>query len=200
MKKLLLSLSIIGMLVLASCASNDSGTISTKEENVAVGGAVQKVPAFYLNPPITEDKLYGVGSAKLSKLDASRKLAISRARDDIGFQVSTQVRASINDYFQESGTEESTQALSFVESVSNQLADIELTGAITELVEAGDDGTIYALVSFPKANILKNAQEVFTRNEDAAFAEFKASEALDRLDAQLADSPTTAGQSPQTDN
>lgn len=179
--------------VLISCASKKSASTEINEDMVDIGDV--NVPDFYINPPLSDTIVYGVGSAKMKQLDASRRNALARARNDIAFQINVQVQASMVDYYQESGTVDTTQALTFAESISRQISDTTLAGAKTEEIAVGDDGTIYALVSYPKENILASAEEAFVRNESSAFAEFKAQEALKRLDAQLENNPTRAGQS-----
>lgn len=171
-----------------SCASK-----GISEKPVSIGDN-KEVPGFYLNPPISDDVFYGVGSAKMKKLNTSRKASLTRARDDIAFQISAQVQSAIVDYYQESGEGDETQALVFYESISRQITNIELAGTKTEKVVVGTDGTLYALISYPKEHMLKSAEEAFIRNEDAAFSEFKAQEALKRLDAQINNNPTTAGE------
>lgn len=142
-------------------------------------------PDWYLNPPQAEDTMYGVGSANMSSLDTSRTMAISRAREDIAFQMNAQIEAAIVDYAQESGVDDNNQVVSFVENVSRQITETTLQGTRPEEVSQGPDGTIYALVSFPEGNYREAASEAFQRNEDAAFAEFKAEEALDYLDSKI---------------
>lgn len=193
MKKHIIFLCVMTLVLLAliGCASkktDDEGSDSTS--TVAEPQDFSDVPDFYLNPPQAGDKIFGVGVAKTQRLDLSKKLAVSRARDDIAFQIEAQVQSSISDYAQEGGEGTNSQLITFIETVSRQIADTTLAGTTTEKMSNSKDGTIYALVSFPKANILKAANDVFVRNEDAAFAEFKAREALDRLDAQLKDNPT----------
>ena len=58
-----------------------------------------------------------------------------------------------------------------------------------------DDGTVYALVTLPTALLREAADREFTRNEGAAFAEFKAGEAVAALDRTLAENPTRSGKS-----
>ena len=43
-----------------------------------------------------------------------------------------------------------------------------------------------------KADLKAAAEEAFVRNEDAAFAEFKAAQALEKLDYQLENNPTVS--------
>lgn len=167
-----------------------------KEEEKEESGMPSDIPDFYLMPPVADDAFYGVGSAKMSKLDTSRKMAIARAREDIAFQMNSKIKAAITDYAQEAGVDGGNQVISFVETVSKQITETTLIGAKTEKVAAGSDGTVYALVSYPMNKFEDTAAQEFMRNEDAAFAEFKAQQALDRLNSEIQNNPPQAGQSP----
>jgi hypothetical protein len=151
------------------------------------------IPDFYLDPPYAEDAIYGVGDAKMSSLSMSRTMALSRARDDVARQVEVLVKNAITDYAQEAGAGRTAQTINFAESVSRQIVEITLRGLRTVEVAAGRDGTIYALVEYSTSNFLADSAGVFERNEEAAFAEFKANQALDRLNYELENNPTRAG-------
>ena len=151
------------------------------------------LPDFVLNPPQADDAIYGVGEARLSTVSNSRNAAMARARTDIAFQVNATVQASLTDYFQEAGVDGGNQVITFIESVSRQIADVELRGTRVERTEQGPDGTVYVLLVYPLSNFRQQAEEAFVRNEDAQFAEFKAQQALAALDAQLANNPPRAG-------
>ncbi|MFP4637526.1 MAG: LPP20 family lipoprotein [Spirochaetaceae bacterium] len=175
---------IVVLIVVAfvvSCASD------AEEEAEPAPAEQAGAPDWYLNPPTAEDALYGVGSAKMSSLDTSRRMAMSRAREDIAFQMNASIEAAIVDYAQESGVDDNNQVINFVENISRQVTETTLEGTTPEEVSQGPDGTIYALMSFPKENYRQATGEAFQRNEDAAFAEFKAEQALDYLDRQLED-------------
>jgi len=167
-------------LVLVSCASTPN--VNKKE-----------IPAFYLNPPRAADTIYGVGEAKMSTLTLSRTTALSRARDDVARQVQVAVKNAITDYAQQAGEGKNQQAIQFVETISRQVADVTLSGVRTEKIDAGSDGTVYALVSYPTANLMQAAQIEFQRNDAAAFSEFKADQALKQLDSELKNNPPKAG-------
>lgn len=147
------------------------------------------IPGFYLNPPTSKDYVYGVGEARLSTLSMSRTAALSRARDDVARQVQVAVKNAITDYAQQAGEGNNQQAIHFVETISRQVADVSLSGVRTEKIEPTSDGTVYALVSYPVANLLEEAHKKFARNESAAFAEFKANEAVKRLQAEIDNNP-----------
>ena len=55
-------------------------------------GAQFDAPDWFLNPPMADDAIYGIGTAKMSDLSRSRNVAISRARNDIAFQMNAQIR------------------------------------------------------------------------------------------------------------
>jgi hypothetical protein len=171
--------------LIASCASTKSG--STEKVNV------KEIPSFYLKPPQSKDTIYGVGEARLSTLTLSRTTALSRARDDVARQVQTAVKNAVTDYAQQSGEGKNQQTIQFVETVSRQVANVTLSGVRTDRIEVSNDGTVYALVSYPVANILQTAQTEFQRNEASAFAEFKADQALKQLNAEIENNPPKAG-------
>ncbi len=166
--------------VMLGCAT--SGGIDTSD-----------IPDFYLNPPTAEDAIYGVGDAKMSSLSMSRTMALSRARDDIARQVEVVVKNAITDYAQQAGEGENTQTIEFVETVSRQLVEVTLSGLKTTEVAVGDDGTVYALVEYPTSTLKNEAMQAFERNEAAAFAEFKATQALEQLNMELENNPPQAG-------
>lgn len=168
------------VLLLASCATSSHVNI-------------RQIPSFYLNPPTSKDKIYGVGEAKMSTLSLSRTAALGRARDDIARQVQVTVKNALTDYAQQAGEGSNQQALAFTENISRQIADVTLTGCQTEKVAVDNRGTVYALVSYPVSQLKNTAQTQFTRNEAAAFSEFKAKEALKQLDQQLQNNPPKAG-------
>lgn len=181
---------VIGIFVVG-CASQPAPQPAPQPEEEQ--GAQIDAPDWFLNPPQADDAIYGIGTAKMSDLSRSRNVAISRARNDIAFQMNAQIEAAITDYAQEAGVDDNTQVVNFVETISRQTTETTLTGTRTENVYPAKDGTVYALVSFPMNNFMQEADQAFQRNEDAAFAEFKAQQALERLDSQMQNNPTTAG-------
>jgi len=186
LRKLSIVLLVILILFALSCASKpDKVTKNTTAETQKL----EDVPNFFLMPPVADKVFYGVGSAKMSSLDMSRTMALSRARDDIARQVDLQIKNAITDYAQEAGVD-SVQTLKFTEMVSRQIADTKLQGAKPIEMYAAKDGTIYALVEYDTANLNKDAATVFMRNEEAAFSEFKAAQALEKLNFELKNNPT----------
>ncbi len=177
MKKIrIIVLAVLAALLVFSCASNK----------------VAGVPDFVLNPPMADDVIYGVGYGNQSKLSLSKTVAETNARADIARQIETTIQASVTDYAQEAGVDDNTQLISFVESITREITDKKLSGAKPVRFEQDDDGGIWVLMQLDKAEMVAAASEAFQRNEDAAFAEFKAAQALEKLDYQLQNNPTVS--------
>ncbi len=146
-------------------------------------------PDFFINPPVAEDGIYGVGAAKLSNASMAQQAAIGRARTSIAFSLESSVKAAMTDYYQEAGVDGDTQAIAFLEQISRQVTEITLSGTIVEKMDVAADGTWYALVFYPAKAASEDVASTFHRNEDAAFANFKADQALAALNNELATNP-----------
>ena len=78
---------------------------------------------MFLNPPLADDVIYGVGYGNQSKVALSKTVAETNARADIARQIETTIQASVTDYAQEAGVDDNTQVISFVESVTREITD-----------------------------------------------------------------------------
>jgi len=193
MKKTGIGLSILLVaMLMASCASAPPPPPAA--EPVAEQPPERRdLPQFFLNPPVYEDQIVGLGMAKMSSDSVSRQTAVARARTDIAFQMKARVESMLTDYFQEAGSGDDVQSIKFVESISKQITDVELSGSVTQEVYAAVDGNWFAMVTYPKTELVSEVGN-FIRNENAAFAEFKADEALRRLDASLDEKPLSSSE------
>ena len=191
MKKLTIALLIVVVASFAiSCASAPAPAPVPVAEPDKSG-----LPDFVLNPPMATDAIYGVGFAKQSTVALSIKVAETNARADIASQIKTTIQEAITSYAQEAGVDDNTQLISFVETITRQITDTTLSGATPKSRVPMDDGGVWVLMVYSKEALkdsFKDVAEGFERNEDAAFAEFKASQAIDKLDYQLANNPTVS--------
>ncbi len=184
---MLLAVVITGMFVI-SCASAPEAK-AEKEETKA-----EDLPDFVLNPPWAEDALFGTGSSKMSDFSLARNAAAAEARAQIATQINAEVKQAVTNYAQESGAGDETQTLTFAESITRQITSEKIQGARIKEVAKTDDGAVWVLVEYRKnalAGILddaiENAKSDFARDEGAAFAEFKAAEALERMEFEAGD-------------
>jgi hypothetical protein len=165
------------------------GCSSSPDSNGDSQQASIDAPQFFLAPPSSDDAIYGVGVAKVGDIDKSRTMALSRARDDVARQIDILIKNAITDYSQDAG-HDSTQTIKFIEIVSRQIVNTKLSGVKPKEMYPAKDGTIYALVEYKVNNFTADAAETFKRNEEAAFSEFKASQALEKLNYEIKNNPT----------
>jgi len=156
-----------------SCAS--------KAQNV---GSATDIPPW-LNDAPPEDALWGIGSAKQSTQSMSMTTAEARARVAIARQLQTKVQAMFTDYNLDAGNAKNQANTSLQEDVSRQITNMDVTGASVIQRWQGKDGTWWFLVSMKKSDAKKQVASILG-NEEAAFAQFKAQQALQMMDAQLA--------------
>jgi len=170
----LIIIAVLAVVLVMSCAS----------------GKVGGLPDFVMNPPVATDVIYGVGYGKQSTFALSRTVAQTNARADIARQVETTIQSAVTSYAQEAGVEGDTQTIQFLETVTKEITDQTLSGATPVRMEQDNEGGVWVLMQYPKQALIDAAEQSFQRNEAAAFAEFKASQALDRLNRELEDNPT----------
>lgn len=162
------------------------------------GAPAQKknVPDFVLNPPKATDAIYGIGfGTPKSNLQQAIDEAALNAQNDIARQLEIQIDSSMTQYFQEAGVDGNKQTIEFTENIKRGIVSKMLKGATREQMEIMDDNGVWALYVWSTNALSQAFTEVvqeFQRNEDAAFAEFKADEALKLLDHQIQNKPTQA--------
>ena len=166
---LVLSLAFMVMACKSAPTSTTTGPTTTPE---------------WLNDFPPEDVLWGIGTAKQSSPSMSMTTAEARARVAIARQMNTKVQAMFTDYNLDAGNVSAQANASLQEDVSRQITNMDVSGARPIKRWQAPDGTWWYLVEFKKSDA-KNTVASILRNEQAAFAQFKAQQALDMLDRQL---------------
>jgi hypothetical protein len=139
----------------------------------------------WLNDFPPDDTLWGIGTGKQSSEMLSMAMAESRARQNIAFQLNTEVQAMISDYARDAGTIDNQASLQLAETVGRQLTQTTLSGVSPLKRWRANDGTWWYLVHVKKADAAQTVAGIVD-NEAARSAEFKAMEALKMMDTQLA--------------
>ncbi len=192
MKKIVLLITIvIAAALLFSCAGGKES--AEKKETKQETTDTSNLPDFVLNPPVATDAIYGVGYAQQSTLPLSIKVAEANARADIANQIEAQIKSAVTSYAQEAGVGDDTQVIEFAETITRQVTDTTLSGAITKQRAPMEDGGVWILMIYNKESMLgsfEEAAESFERKESAAFAEFKAAKALEKLEYETENNPT----------
>ncbi len=188
----LLATLVVAAVVLTSCGSSPEAAPVADEPVVkpVIGKEGFPMPAWVNRPPKNETTFYAVGFGNMSTKQNSIIRAEADAKDQIARWVGTSVKNALTNYTNESGSGANVQVLDFMESISKQVADQTLIGVERDDVWVDPDGAVYVLCSFPKENMNKgfeNTVQAFQRNEAAAFADFKAREALSFLEKETSE-------------
>jgi hypothetical protein len=186
---MLMILAIVATLFV-SCGSEPAAKVDeTPVAKPVIGKEGVPQPAWVNKVPKSAETYYAIGYSMKSSKQLSITFAEQDARDQVARWVGTNVKTALTNYVSESGEGKNIQVLSFAESISKQVADQTVVGVERDDLWVDAEGGVYVMCSFPKANVGKSFEEVsgsFVRNEAAAFAEFKAKEALSFLDKETA--------------
>lgn len=139
----------------------------------------------WINELPPEDALWGIGTARQSSAAMTMTTAEARARMSIARQLQTKAQGMFTDYNLDAGNAGSQANASLQEDVSRQLTNADLSGARPIKKWQSRDGAWWYLVEMKKSDAKAKVAGILG-NEEAAFAQFKAQQALQMMDAQLA--------------
>jgi len=149
----------------------------------------------WINDMPPEDLLWGIGIADNVQMQMRMTMADSRARQDIARQLNTVVQGMVTDYAREAGGISGAAVTHFQETISRQVSEATLQGVVRDEQWMAPDGrTLWMRVRMNKADASRAAAEEIARAVDsdaAAFAQWRAMDALNRMDDHLARNPTT---------
>ena len=151
----------------------------------ASAGSGPTVTPDWINELPPDDALWGIGTARQSSPSMTMTTAEARARMSIARQLQTKAQGMFTDYNLDAGNAGSQANASLQENVSRQLTNVDLSGARPIKKWQAKDGAWWYLVEMKKSDA-KAAVAGILGNEEAAFAQFKAQQALQMMDAQLA--------------
>ena len=149
----------------------------------------------WINEQPPEGTLWGIGVSSNVQQQMRMTMSDSGARQDLARQLQVLAQGMVTDYSREAGGINNTAALQFQESVSRQIAQANLQGAIPDLRWTTPDGkTLWTRVKMSKADAAKTAAEQAQKaieSEAARYAEFKAMDALKMMEMQLEKNSTS---------
>jgi hypothetical protein len=191
MKKLItVALAVSIAVFFAACGSSPEPEAGP----AAIGGAAEmngrSVPGMFpdfvkkalINAP--KDSLVGIGTAKLASLSQSMTIAETRARAQIGRQISSMMRDMVTDFAQSSEVDPDS-AVGFQEVITQSVSKSNMTGASVTDMDQTPDGTVWCVVTMNKENIGKEVKQEVAAAK-LAVPKMQAFKAVDRLDAAIA--------------
>ncbi len=172
MKKALFIISMVALLVFASCAS-------TETAEAADPNAMPEWVMTLGESENTQDMHYSVGAAKMSNQMNSLKRAQAEARNAMAEWINVSVEEIIMTYTNDAGSDANRQAMDAFETLSKQEANAILSGSSQAAMWIAPDGTVYVLMGIPVENVASQmagyvdevtSNETFVKNEAAAEA------------------------------
>lgn len=140
--------------------------------------------------PFADDAYAGVGSAEKSGagMNHMRRVAIANARVDLAEQIKVNVKAKLTNYVGTTGAGNTETVDKAIETITKQVARIDLAGSKQIDSWQTKAGTLFVLVSYSEntANsaIKKNLKTSFN-NDQAQWQQFKAKNALESLEKEF---------------
>jgi hypothetical protein len=174
----------VPMLLISLLVFSFVGFGCASTQSAGPGADSNEMPPW-LNEIPPENALWGIGIAKQSNLSMSKTTAEARGRVSIARQLNSYIQAMFTDYNRDAGTSGAQANVSLQEDISRQVTNLQLTGSTPIRNWVAKDGTYWVLIECPKSTV-KDSVSGIIDNEAAQYAEFKASQALEMLDAQLA--------------
>ncbi|MDR2049243.1 MAG: hypothetical protein LBP69_07285 [Treponema sp.] len=165
-------------------------------------GCASKPPAVsdpdmppWINEQPPEGVLWGIGVSSNVQQNLRLTMADSAARQDLARQLQVLAQGMVTDYAREAGGIDNTAAMQFQESVSRQIAQANLQGAVRDLVwTTSDKKTLWIRLKLSKEDAARTAAaeaQKAIESEAARYAEFKAMDALKMMDQQLEKNSTS---------
>ncbi len=147
------------------------------------------MPEWFTNTPEEDDTfIYATGSGDSRKMNIAIDKAKQSASVTISERISAHVSSQVKQFTQEAGMTENTQITEFYQSTSKTVTNNTMSG-LTVLKKypyrkKDDTWTAYVLVGLKKGEVNKSMVNLI-QNEEALYAEFKASQAFEELEASI---------------
>ncbi|HXV77567.1 MAG TPA: LPP20 family lipoprotein [Candidatus Polarisedimenticolaceae bacterium] len=145
------------------------------------------VPAWYLDPPVDDDRLVGVASATSLDMQTAVDKAKQDGRTEIARQLELRVTGMSKRFIEETGLDDDAELLGMFTQVSRSVVSDALTGSRISKQELGRHGTgyrAYVMMEMPIGEA--NARFVERiRAQERLYTRFRASEAFEELDRMV---------------
>jgi len=152
---------------------------SCKQENVAA-------PKWTCIPEYG-DTYAGLGIAEKSAagMDHMRRVALANGRSDLAQQIQSKVKDKITIYTGTTGVAKSETVDKSIETITKQVAKVDLVGSKSVDLWTAPSGAIYMLVSVSQKSAneqIKGNIRTSFKNDEALWQQFKAKNALEELE------------------
>jgi len=180
---------LLTMLVIISCASAPPVNDMPDRKDATNPKTPMDLPDWYINTPEEDDTyIYAVGMGESRKMDLAIDKAKQAAKVELSERVSASVQSQVKSFTQEAGMTENTQIVEFYQSTSKTVTDNTLNG-VTVLKRYPYQKSGGTWIAYVQMGLKKDAVSTevvnLIKNEEALYAEFKASQAFQELEAAV---------------
>ena len=192
MKLVKLSLMIVlTALVMINCSGAPEVTDMPSQKDGKNPKGPSDLPDWYINTPEEDDMyIYAVGTGESRKMNLAIDKAKQAGKVELSERISANVTSQVKNFSQEAGMDENTQVIEFYQSTSKSVTDNTLNGVsvLKRYPYQKSGGTWIAYVQMGlKKDAVSTAVVNVIQNEEALYAEFKASQAFQELEAAVGD-------------
>ena len=154
-------------------------SFTCKQENVNAPKwtCIPEVDGFYAG--------VGIGEKSAAGMDHMRRVALANGRSDLAQQIQSQIKDKITIYTGTTGVGPNETVDKSIETVTKQIAKVDLVGSKAVDMWSAPSGAIYMLVTVSQKSTneqIKNNIRTSFNNDQALWQQFKAKNALDALD------------------
>jgi len=157
-----------------------------KKENVDKSQAViasmpeNNKPSWLYDLPEGDD-VWGIGYANLRNSSLAMRTATSRAQRNLAEQIGSFVQDILTDWALESGLQDNPRSLMCIEMTGRSIVEMNLSNARINARWQAPDGTWWIRVMITSDDAMGRVPSIIT-NEFADYADFRADQAIQRLD------------------
>ncbi len=181
-------------LVMVSCGSKPPATETIVYDMPEPARAVNPVapsdlPDWYINTPEEDDTfIYSVGMGESRKMNIAIDKAKQSAKVELSERIRATVQSKVKNFSQEAGMNENTQIVEFYQSTSQTVTNNTMNGVSVlkryPYQKPGGSWMAYVQMGLRKDAVDTQVVNII-QNEEALYAEFKASQAFQELEAAV---------------
>jgi len=195
MKFIILTITLVLFYGCAGSSSKQTSVDMPSQNRASAPETPMDVPSWYANALLEDDTyIYSTGESTSRQMNISVQKATQQARVNLGQQLTSSIQSLTESMVEESGMEDNTQLTEFYSQASKNVSNTTLSGSavLKKYPYRMSNGKYrsYILVGLKKeafnAAAAKEVTSLVNKNkEEAMYANFKKTQAFDRLEAAV---------------
>lgn len=178
---------VLTALVMVNCGGGKAVSDMPSDANNPKGPT--DLPDWFISPPEEDDTfIYAAGMGESRKMELAMDKAKQAGKVELSERIAATVQSQVKNFTQEAGMTENTQIVEFYQSTSKTVTNNTLNGVTVikryPYEKKGGTWVAYVLLGLKK-DAIDTAVVNVIKNEEALYAEFKASQAFKELEATV---------------